>query len=86
LGQFEKALKIQLKAKKIREKVLDINHLSLAESYNNLAVIYLHLKDYKKASQYGEKAVAILQGLFPKGHPDLDEYKQNLEKIERKRV
>jgi hypothetical protein len=30
---------------------------------------------------YGEKAVAILQQVFPNGHPDLDLYKRNLEGI-----
>ena len=62
------------------------NHPYLATCYNNLALLYRDLKDYEFASKYGEKAVAILQGLFPQGHPDLEECKRNLEKIERKRV
>ncbi len=43
------------------------------------------LKDYESACRCSEKAVAILQSLFPNGHPKLDMYKRNLEKIETSR-
>jgi tetratricopeptide (TPR) repeat protein len=65
--------------------VLDKNHPDLATSYNNLALIYQDLKDYESAANFGEKAVTILQHLFPNGHPDLDLYKRNLEGIREKR-
>jgi tetratricopeptide (TPR) repeat protein len=81
LGQPEKALEFQLKDVEISEEVLDKNHPYLATSYNNLALIYEDLKDYKSAVQYGENAVAILQKVFPDGHPDLDLYKSNLDGI-----
>lgn len=74
-----------MRALKIREQVLDKNHPSLATSYNNLAMIYLDLKDYESACQYGEKALTLLQHLFPNGHPNLDAAKRNLERIKKSR-
>jgi len=79
LGRLEKALEFQLKALNIREQVLDKNHPDLAQSYNNIAMIYKAVKDYEPAETYGEKAVAILQRLFPNGHPNLETAKRNLE-------
>ncbi len=73
-----------MKALKIIEDVLDKNHPDLAQFYNNLALIYEDLKDYKSAVQYGEKAVAILQRVFPDGHPNLDKHKRNLERIRKR--
>jgi len=81
LGRLEKALEFQLKALNIREQVLDKNHPDLAQSYNNIAMIYKAVKDYEPAETYGEKAVAILQRLFPNGHPNLETAKRNLEGI-----
>ena len=78
---LEKALEFHLKTLHIREKVFERNHPELANSYNNLAVIYMDLKDYESAAVYCEKAVAILQLLFPDGHPDLDMAIRNLERI-----
>jgi tetratricopeptide (TPR) repeat protein len=76
-------MEFQLKALEIQEKVLDKNHPSLANSYNNLALIYLAMKDYESASKYCEKAVAIMEKAFPDGHPDLDVIKRNLEEIKK---
>jgi tetratricopeptide (TPR) repeat protein len=84
MGDLEKALEFQLKALGIREEVLNKNHPDLAQSYNNLAMIYLDMKKYRKALTFGEKAVTILQHLFPNGHPKLDKFKKNLELIKKK--
>jgi hypothetical protein len=43
------------------------------------------VNDYAAALAYAEKAVAILQQLFPNGHPNLDVMKQNLEEIKKVR-
>ncbi|MCP5109160.1 MAG: tetratricopeptide repeat protein, partial [bacterium] len=50
-----------MKTTQIYEQVLDKNHPDLAQSYNNLALIYKAITDYESAETYGEKAVAILQ-------------------------
>lgn len=84
MGDLEKALEFQLKDTKILEEVLEPNHPDSATSYNNLAVIYLDMKKYRKALPYAKKAVAILQHLFPNGHPNLDLFKENLELIKKK--
>ncbi|MGE5342497.1 MAG: tetratricopeptide repeat protein [Candidatus Omnitrophota bacterium] len=70
-----------MKAIKIRESVLDSRHPSLATSYNNVSVIYRAMGQLDDALRFSEKAVAILQTLFPGGHPNLDKMKRNLEHI-----
>jgi len=40
------------------------------------------MKDLGRALDYARRAVAILQKLFPNGHPDLDTARQNLAIIE----
>jgi hypothetical protein len=85
MGDLEKALEFQVKDVKISEQVLDKNHPSLATSYNNLAMIYHAMTDYPQAIAYGEKAVGILQHLFPNGHPHLDKAKRNLERIKQEK-
>jgi hypothetical protein len=41
------------------------------------------MEDYGSAKRYAEQAVAILQHLFPNGHPNLDIMKRSLEEIKR---
>jgi len=53
MGSLKKALEFQLKALNSREQVLDKNHPDLAQSYNNLAMIYVYLTDYESAETYG---------------------------------
>jgi hypothetical protein len=64
--------------------VLDKNHPDKAQSYHNLSTLYLDMKQYSTAREYAQKAVVILQYLFPNGHPNLDTAKQNLEEINKR--
>ncbi|UCH93312.1 MAG: tetratricopeptide repeat protein [Candidatus Aminicenantes bacterium] len=82
-GQLEQALKFQLKAIEICEKIFDKLHPDLACSYHNLSIIHYDMEDYGSAKSYAEQAVAIFQHLFPNGHPNLDKAKENLERIKR---
>jgi hypothetical protein len=39
--------------------------------------------DINAALRYSKKAVAIMEKIFPDGHPDLDVMKDNLESLKR---
>jgi tetratricopeptide (TPR) repeat protein len=53
----------------IRVKELGIFHEYTAISYNNLAVTYENIKDYKKALLFYEKSLNIREKVLGKEHP-----------------
>jgi tetratricopeptide (TPR) repeat protein len=81
LGKPEEALKYQLKAVEIREKVLDKDHPDLATSYNNLSLIYKDLGKYEEALKHQFKAVEIREKVLDKDHPSLATSYNNLSLI-----
>ncbi len=71
LGNLSKALTFQQKAVNIKVAILNSQHPDIAQSYINMAGIYVHKRDLQTAKEYINKAVAILQANFPDGHPNL---------------
>ncbi|MCX7921468.1 MAG: tetratricopeptide repeat protein [Clostridia bacterium] len=59
MGEYKEALKYQLKAVEIREKILEKDHSDLARSYNTLTGIHYHLGDVEEALIYGKRALEI---------------------------
>jgi tetratricopeptide (TPR) repeat protein len=70
-GNYQKELDFGLKALTIREKVLSPEHPDLAQSYNNLAVVYNKLGEYEKALVLSQEALAIWEKVLAADHPDL---------------
>ncbi len=78
MGESFKALEYGIKVVFIREKVLPIEHLDLATSYNNLASTYGSLGKHQKRLEYNQKALAIWEKTLPPNHPHLAASYNNL--------
>ena len=48
----------------IRKKIFGENHVDVATSYNNLALVYNNLGEYNQAKELHEKAVMIRKKEF----------------------
>jgi tetratricopeptide (TPR) repeat protein len=83
MGQLDRALEYQLKAMGIREIILSHDHPDLAGSYHNISTIYSDLGRIQEALEYAQRAVAIMEKLFPAGHYHLDKMRKNLEIIKK---
>lgn len=80
IKNFTEALKYQLNAEKIIEKI-DKTHIHLGKLNKNIANTYYDLKNYKKAKEYIDKSISILQ---QNKYQNLDEYLNLQKKIEAK--
>ena len=60
----------------------------LAKLESEVSYIYWHMGQLDRALEFQLKAVAIMQQLFPNGHPNLDVMKLNLAiiKMQQKRI
>ena len=71
LEYFEKALAI-------RKKTLGEEHTDVAESHNNLRVVYSHLAEYNKAEEHYEKALFIWKKIYGEEHAHVASSYNNL--------
>ena len=71
LGLYEKSEQFCLKAVKINEKILGLEHQYTATSYNNLALLYKSIGEYQKAKELYIKALTIREKILEKEHPDI---------------
>ena len=71
LEYFEKALAI-------RKKTLGEEHTDVAESHNNLGVVYSHLAEYNEAKEHYEKALFIWKKIYGEEHADVAASYNNL--------
>ena len=71
LEYFEKALAI-------RKKTLGEEHTDVAESHNNLGVVYSHLAKYNEAKEHYEKALFIWKKIYSEEHADVAASYNNL--------
>ena len=71
LEYFEKALAI-------RKKTLGEEHTDVAESHNNLGVVYSHLAKYNEAKEHYEKALFIWKKTYGEEHADVAASYNNL--------
>jgi tetratricopeptide (TPR) repeat protein len=70
-GEYEDAITFYDKTIEIDKKTLPPNHLTFANTYNNIGTVYKNMGDYPKALSYYEKALEIQKQSLPPNHPDL---------------
>lgn len=73
-----KALEFNLKAIAILEKVLPAEHSHLAQSYNNLALIYGALGEHQQQLNFNLKSLDIREKVLPAEHLHLAQSYNNL--------
>jgi signal transduction histidine kinase len=78
LGHYNQAKKLLEIALPIKKKIFASDHIEVANSLNNLSIIYNKLEEYEKAKEFGEKALAIRQKFFSFDHPDIAQSLHNL--------
>jgi tetratricopeptide (TPR) repeat protein len=81
LGQYNKALKLSIKALKLREELLEDNHPLIAQSYNNIGVDYEYLGQFDEALQFHTIALKIRKSFGDENNADLAESFHNLASI-----
>ncbi|CAF1306253.1 unnamed protein product [Didymodactylos carnosus] len=84
IGEYSKAFSYHEKAHEIWQKVLPENHRDLALLYNDIGLIYDNMREYPEAFSYYSRAVEIGQRSLPENHSRLQEWKRNLENVEKK--
>ena len=84
LGTREKKLEYYRKALSIRERSLPRNHPDIAQSCNNIAWTYAEEKQYAEALQWMRRALEIAEHSLPEDHPDRRDYREGVEKLERR--
>ncbi|CAF1541377.1 unnamed protein product [Adineta steineri] len=70
-GEYQEALTYYEKSFAIYQETLPSNHLNLANTHNNIGVVYRKMGDYPRALSSHEKALAIQQQSLPSNHPEL---------------
>ena len=71
LGEHKCALEYKLKALRIREQVLSVDHPSFATICNNVGTSYGELGNHKKALEFKLRALEIRKRILDENHPDL---------------
>lgn len=70
-GKLKESEKLYLEAISIRSKLLDRERRFLAESYNDIALVYVELKSFDEAENYFQKAIAIDEECLGSNHPEV---------------
>ncbi|CAF1298667.1 unnamed protein product, partial [Rotaria sordida] len=71
MGEYSKALSSHERSLEIRRVALPPNHPYLADSYNNIAMVYDNMGEYSKALSSYERSLEIRKIALPPNHPDL---------------
>ncbi|BAY28681.1 peptidase-like protein [Nostoc carneum NIES-2107] len=77
-GKYSEAIPIAERALAIREKILGQEHPDVAESLNNLALLYSSQGNYAKAEPLYHRSLAIWEKVLGKEHPDVANSLNNL--------
>ena len=78
MGQYVKAERLHERSLKIREKHLGSDHPDVAQSLNNLAVLYQAMGQYVKAEPLYERSLKIREKQLGPDHPFVAESLNNL--------
>jgi tetratricopeptide (TPR) repeat protein len=81
-GQYAKAESLCQRALVLREKSLGPNHSDVAQSLNNLALVYYAQGQYSKAEPLYQRQVAILLKKHGLDHPDVARSLKSLEALQ----
>ena len=68
MGNLPKAEEFLLKALKIRQNLFGENHMDVADSLNNLGILYQNMGNFPKAEEFLLSALKIRQNLFGENH------------------
>jgi len=68
LGNYDKALLLNLEAKDIRKNIVGVNHSDYATSCNNLGDLYSEMGDYNKSKSFYIEAKEINNNIFGTQH------------------
>jgi CHAT domain-containing protein len=78
LGEYAKAEPLHKEALRIRQKVFGPEHPEVAQSLNNLALLYKKMGEYAKAEPLYQESLRIRQKVLGSEHPDTAESLNNL--------
>src|SRR5215475_14056908 len=70
-GKYDESRPMAERALELREKALGPEHPDVAQSLNNLAILYRLKGDYAKAEPLYQRALAIREKAFAPEHPDV---------------
>ncbi|NEQ38166.1 MAG: tetratricopeptide repeat protein, partial [Okeania sp. SIO3I5] len=82
-GKYAEAISLAEKVLAIRKKVLGDNHPDVAESINNLAVLYLSQGRYTEAEPLYQESLAIMKEKLGDNHPNVATSLNNLAELYR---
>ena len=82
-GRYQKAIPFAKRALAIDEKALGPEHPAVANSLNNLALLYDALGDYSKAKPLYKRALAIYEKTLSPEHPEVAKSLNNLAELYR---
>ena len=83
-GELEKAFEYCKEALNISEKALGKGHISTAELYNNMGIIYDELEVYETALAYYIKALSVYEKVFGKNNFRTMKLNENIKVIRNK--
>ena len=81
LGEFDKALPLQLEALKIYEASRTKEHRDVADCLANTATTYSRLRRFDKAAELSKRAFDIHRRVLPAGHPDIMKSRKKMESM-----
>jgi tetratricopeptide (TPR) repeat protein len=85
-GQYADAEALCQRALALREKVLGPDHLDVAQSLNNLALLYYAQGQYDKAEALYQRKLAILEKTHGPRHPDVVRSLKNFEALQARKA
>jgi CHAT domain-containing protein/Tfp pilus assembly protein PilF len=79
LGEYQEAIAYYNKMLTLRNGLPEgMRHLNLSEVYNNMGISYMHLKQFKHAKEYLQKAIEVKENILGKGTETLQDEYDNL--------
>ena len=81
-GQYAKAASFCQRALVLREKTLGSDHLDVAKSLNNLALVYYAQGQQEKAEPLYQRKLAILEKIYGPEHSEVTRNVKNLEALQ----
>lgn len=69
--KYDEAIKLNLEALAIREKIFGSNHLGVAAILNNLSILYAKINRFKEAESFCSRSLEIRKSILNQNHPDI---------------